>query len=105
MLSQRFVIPPLSESAREVPYYVRPVSQIHQIVIECRMVLCWRHQFDLAARQASAALLGAQLERMRAMAHEYSRHPEGTLVVSPDNESGRELNFIDSIVKCKIAAT
>jgi hypothetical protein len=40
MLSQFSVIPPLSESAQEVPSYVCPVSQLHQIVIECRMVLC-----------------------------------------------------------------
>ena len=29
-------------------------------------------------------------ERMSAIAREYSRHPEGTLVISPDNESRRE---------------
>jgi conjugative relaxase-like TrwC/TraI family protein len=33
-------------------------------------------------------------ERMRAIAREYSRHPEGTLVISPDNESRRELNSL-----------
>jgi conjugative relaxase-like TrwC/TraI family protein len=33
-------------------------------------------------------------ERMSAIAHEYSRHPEGTLVISPDNESRRELNSL-----------
>ena len=60
MLSHFSVIPPLSESAQEVPYYVCPASEFHQIVIECRMVLCQKHQFDLAARQASAAVLGAQ---------------------------------------------
>ena len=40
--------------------YVCPASEFHQIVIERRMVLCQKHQFDLAARQASAAVLGAQ---------------------------------------------
>lgn len=33
-------------------------------------------------------------ERMSAIACEYSRHPEGTLVISPDNESRRELNSL-----------
>ena len=33
-------------------------------------------------------------ERMGAIAREYSRHPEGTLVISPDNESRRELNSL-----------
>jgi conjugative relaxase-like TrwC/TraI family protein len=33
-------------------------------------------------------------ERMSAVAREYSRHPEGTLVISPDNESRRELNSL-----------
>ena len=33
-------------------------------------------------------------ERMSAIAHEYSRHPEGTLVISPDNESRHELNSL-----------
>jgi conjugative relaxase-like TrwC/TraI family protein len=35
-----------------------------------------------------------QQERMSAIAREYSRHPEGTLVISPDNESRRELNSL-----------
>ena len=39
MLSQISALPPLSESAMEVSN-VRPASQFHQIVIECRMVLC-----------------------------------------------------------------
>jgi ATP-dependent exoDNAse (exonuclease V) alpha subunit len=33
-------------------------------------------------------------ERMSAIAREYSRQPEGTLVISPDNESRRELNLL-----------
>src|SRR5277367_2720864 len=33
-------------------------------------------------------------ERMGAIARDYSRHPEGTLVISPDNESRRELNSL-----------
>jgi conjugative relaxase-like TrwC/TraI family protein len=31
-------------------------------------------------------------ERLGAIAHEYAREPQGTLVISPDNESRRELN-------------
>ena len=33
-------------------------------------------------------------ERFRAIAREYSRAPEGTLIISPDNESRRELNSL-----------
>jgi hypothetical protein len=33
-------------------------------------------------------------ERLSTIAREYSRHPEGTLVISPDNESRRELNSL-----------
>ena len=33
-------------------------------------------------------------ERLNSIAHEYSRRPEGTLVISPDNESRRELNSL-----------
>lgn len=33
-------------------------------------------------------------ERLQAIAHDYARKPEGTLVVSPDNESRRELNLL-----------
>jgi Viral (Superfamily 1) RNA helicase len=33
-------------------------------------------------------------ERLDALAREYSRNPEGTLVISPDNESRRELNSL-----------
>jgi ATP-dependent exoDNAse (exonuclease V) alpha subunit len=33
-------------------------------------------------------------ERFNAIAREYSRSPEGTLVISPDNESRRELNSL-----------
>jgi hypothetical protein len=60
MLSQFSEFPPFTESAQEVLSDVCPVSQFHQIVIECRMVLCQKHQFNLAARQTAAAVLGAQ---------------------------------------------
>jgi conjugative relaxase-like TrwC/TraI family protein len=33
-------------------------------------------------------------ERLGAIAHEYAREPQGTLVISPDNESRRELNTL-----------
>jgi ATP-dependent exoDNAse (exonuclease V) alpha subunit len=33
-------------------------------------------------------------ERLKEMAAEYGRQPDGTLVVSPDNESRRDLNFL-----------
>lgn len=59
MLSQFSVIPPLSTSTQEVPFYVCPASEVHQIVIERRMVLFQKHQFDRATRPASGAVLGA----------------------------------------------
>ena len=33
-------------------------------------------------------------DRLTTIAREYARHPEGTLVVSPDNQSRREINQI-----------
>jgi conjugative relaxase-like TrwC/TraI family protein len=33
-----------------------------------------------------------RLQRFTAIAHDYARHPEGTLVVSPDNQSRMEIN-------------
>lgn len=33
-------------------------------------------------------------ERLKTIAHEYAAHPEGTLVVSPDNRSRQEINQI-----------
>jgi hypothetical protein len=33
-------------------------------------------------------------ERLKEIAKEYARQPEGTLVVSPDNESRREINWV-----------
>jgi hypothetical protein len=43
-------------------------------------------------------------ERLGAIAREYAREPQGTLVISPDNESRRELNTLIH-VKCRPAAT
>jgi Viral (Superfamily 1) RNA helicase len=36
----------------------------------------------------------SMLSRLQEMAQEYARRPEGTLVISPDNESRRELNLL-----------
>jgi hypothetical protein len=33
-------------------------------------------------------------ERLKEIAHEYAKKPEGTLVVSPDNQSRREINEV-----------
>jgi hypothetical protein len=40
MQSQFSVIPPLSESPQEVPSYVCPYNQFHQIVVERCLVFC-----------------------------------------------------------------
>ena len=60
MQSQFSEFPRFAESAQEVLSDVCQASQFHQIVIECRMVLCKKHQFNLAARQTAAAVLGAK---------------------------------------------
>jgi conjugative relaxase-like TrwC/TraI family protein len=43
-------------------------------------------------RQGRVYEIADREERFQAIAHEYGRHPTGTLVVSPDNQSRRELN-------------
>ena len=60
MQSQFSEFPRFAESAQEVLSDVCPASQFRQIVIECRMVLCKNHQFNLAARQTAAAVLGSR---------------------------------------------
>jgi conjugative relaxase-like TrwC/TraI family protein len=43
-------------------------------------------------RQGRVQEIARAEERLQAIAHEYARQPNGTLVVSPDNQSRRELN-------------
>lgn len=38
--------------------------------------------------------IGDRLDRMQAIARDYAGHPEGTLVISPDNKSRMELNRV-----------
>ncbi|HTC92481.1 MAG TPA: AAA family ATPase [Terriglobales bacterium] len=45
-------------------------------------------------RQGRVQQIEDRQERFEEMAREYVRHPEGTLVISPDNESRRELNLL-----------
>jgi ATP-dependent exoDNAse (exonuclease V) alpha subunit len=45
-------------------------------------------------RQGRVHEISEPNERLTAIAREYSRYPEGTLVVSPDNQSRREINQI-----------
>src|SRR5260370_7838782 len=45
-------------------------------------------------RQGRGRQIEARQERFEEIAREYVRHPEGTLVISPDNESRRELNLL-----------
>jgi len=44
-------------------------------------------------RQGRVHQIESHAERLREIADEYARRPEGTLVISPDNESRRELNL------------
>ena len=60
MLPQFSEFPPFTESAQEVLSDVCPASEFNQIVIECRIVLCQKHQFNLAAPETAAAVLGAK---------------------------------------------
>ena len=45
-------------------------------------------------QQARVHEIANAQDRLSAIAREYSRNPEGTLVISPDNESRRELNSL-----------
>jgi ATP-dependent exoDNAse (exonuclease V) alpha subunit len=45
-------------------------------------------------RQGRVHEIESHGERLQEMAREYARSPEGTLVISPDNESRRELNLL-----------
>ena len=45
-------------------------------------------------RQGRVQQVANREERFQAIAQEYVRHPQGTLVVSPDNQSRRELNVL-----------
>ncbi|HEY6273986.1 MAG TPA: MobF family relaxase [Terriglobales bacterium] len=52
------------------------------------------HNLD---RQGRVHEIADRAERLKTIAHEYVTHPEGTLVVSPDNRSRQEINqFIHS---------
>ena len=43
-------------------------------------------------RQGRVQQIANREERFQTIGHEYARHPQGTLVVSPDNQTRRELN-------------
>jgi ATP-dependent exoDNAse (exonuclease V) alpha subunit len=45
-------------------------------------------------RQGRVQQIENREERFQTIAQEYARHPQGTLVVSPDNQSRRELNSL-----------
>ena len=45
-------------------------------------------------RQGRVHEIESPAERLREIANEYARRPDGTLVISPDNESRRELNLL-----------
>jgi ATP-dependent exoDNAse (exonuclease V) alpha subunit len=49
------------------------------------------HNLD---RQGRVQEISNREERLEAIAREYARQPQGTLVVSPDNQSRRELNHL-----------
>jgi hypothetical protein len=53
-----------------------------------------RDAIDELDQQARVHEVPDRDERPIAIAHEYARYPEGTLVVSPDNQSRREINQI-----------
>jgi conjugative relaxase-like TrwC/TraI family protein len=49
---------------------------------------------DSLDRQGRVQQIENREERFQAMAQDYARHPQGTLVVSPDNRSRHELNAL-----------
>jgi conjugative relaxase-like TrwC/TraI family protein len=49
---------------------------------------------DNLDRQGRVQQIENREERFQTIARDYARHPQGTLVVSPDNQSRRELNVI-----------
>ena len=49
---------------------------------------------DNLDRQGRVQQIANREERFQAIAQEYARHPQGTLVVSPDNRSRHELNVL-----------
>ncbi len=49
---------------------------------------------DNLDRQGRVQQIENREERFQMIAQDYARHPQGTLVVSPDNQSRRELNVI-----------
>ena len=49
---------------------------------------------DNLDRQGRVQQIENREERFQTIAQDYARHPQGTLVVSPDNQSRRELNVI-----------
>jgi conjugative relaxase-like TrwC/TraI family protein len=53
-----------------------------------------RDAIDDLDEQARVHEIPERDERLTAIAHEYARYPEGTLVVSPDNQSRRDINQI-----------
>jgi len=59
MLLQFSLIPAFEQVPLEVSD-VRPNSQSFSILIERRVVLRWKHQFNLAARQIASTVVGAQ---------------------------------------------
>ena len=53
-----------------------------------------RAAIDNLDRQGRIQQIEDREERFHAIAQDYARHPQGTLVVSPDNRSRRELNAL-----------
>ncbi len=53
-----------------------------------------REAIENLDRQGRIREIGEREDRFREIAQEYGHHPAGTLVVSPDNESRRELNAL-----------
>lgn len=53
-----------------------------------------REAVDRLDAQGRVHEIGPREERLAAIAREYGRHPEGTLVISPDNRSRQDLNDV-----------
>ena len=54
-------------------------------------------------RQGRVHEIAGHDDRITAIAKEYAKSPEGTLVVSPDNRSRVEINLSASVPRCRSA--
>jgi hypothetical protein len=73
---------------------VRQRDPNYRAVVECLAAGDARGALERLDRQGRVHEIAEARGRFQAIAHEYLQHPEGTLVVSPDNESRTAINRV-----------